>query len=239
MDCLPTGRARPQATECPQHFVHPVGRSAEHGAQRLYAGLICRGSVPLGGCQRGVERLRSVRTIEDLDTTRPRLTKSTPVVWRPIGHCAPPYIGTLQQGPHHFGGPLLLARGCLGLRHPGPATRAQTRSMAVIRGDRRTAYCLRACRATGRFAHGTRVGALGLALPILHRGPHPSKRYGHRHRLGGDRCLVASRRCTPGALRLPVATQRVGPPVARAFRRGHVPAQGTEFFALLGGQMVG
>ena len=82
--------------------------------------------------------------------------------------------------------------------------------MAVIIGHRGTAHFLIARWATGRFAHGACVGALGLPLAIFHRRHDPVERHRHRHRLVGDRLLLAQHRFKVRPLRLPVDTQLFG-----------------------------
>src|SRR5574341_1948671 len=72
--------------------------------------------------------------------------------------------------------------------HRAPAWPRPTPRRSPVRQPP-TAYFLIPGWATGRLAFGERFLALGLTLAIFHRLHHPVERYGHRHRLGGDRFL--------------------------------------------------
>src|SRR4029453_433727 len=86
-------------------------------------------------------------------------------------------------------------------------------------------------------ALGARWLALGWALALLPRRQHPREGYDQRHCRVGNRFLGTQGRFTVWTRRLPVATQRFGPPIERALRRRHGPPQLKEVFAVLGGHM--
>jgi hypothetical protein len=237
MEGLPTRGARPPATQRSQHGVDPFRRIAPSLASRLYAFLGHRRALTRGRPQRGAELLRRRRDIEPLLTPWPGLAPRTPVVRRSSGHGEDAPVRTLPPRPQHCGGPLPLAGGFLGRRHPGQAPGAPPLALAIILGPRGTAHLLRARWAPGRCARGACVGALGWPLALWPRRHAPGACHRPRHGLVGESCLVAQPCCKGRTVRLPVDTARLGQAISGAVGRRQMPQSCQACLPLLGRQL--